>query len=267
MTTPTLSTPEADLAPHGPGRVRTADELKGLTAAAQERFAALEASGAEPVDVARQALTWAAETFGDNLVVACSMAGDTVVPHLAASVHPGVDVLFLQTGYHFAETIGTRDALAATIDANVIDVLPRLTVAEQDAKYGAKLFSRDPSQCCAMRKVEPINRELASYEAWVTGLRREDSPLRADTPIVEWDDVHEMVKLNPVAGWSFDVLSDYAQAGGVPINLLLADGYPSIGCEPCTRRVEPGEDPRAGRWAGLAKTECGLHVAPTSKDA
>ncbi|WP_232549904.1 phosphoadenylyl-sulfate reductase [Propioniciclava soli] len=241
-------------APHGPGRVRSAAELEALAREASERFADATAD---------EVLAWAAETFGRNLAVACSMAGDTVVPHLVSRHAPGVDVLFLQTGYHFAETIGTRDAVADGLDVNLVDVMPAITVPEQDAEFGARLYERDATRCCAIRKVEPINRELASYEAWVTGLRREDSPLRADTPLVEWDDAHQMVKLNPIAAWTFDELLDYAGRHQVPVNLLLTDGYPSIGCEPCTRPVAPGEDPRAGRWAGLAKTECGLHVTDT----
>lgn len=240
-------------APHGPGRTRSADELRALALEAQARFADASAH-----DVAR----WAAETFGDALVVACSMAADTVVPHLVAQHAPGVDVLFLQTGYHFAETIGTRDALEHSVDVRIVDALPRLTVAQQDAEFGPRLHDRDPLQCCAMRKVEPINRELASYEAWVTGLRREDSPLRATTPLVEWDEAHQMVKLNPIAAWTGDEVLDYAARHGVPVNFLLDEGYPSIGCEPCTKPVAPGEDPRSGRWAGSTKTECGLHVVP-----
>lgn len=248
-------------APHGPGRVRTAAELEALVHEASARFAELEATSA--TRGADEVLAWAADTFGAHLAVACSMAGDTVVPHLVSRHAPGVDVLFLQTGYHFAETIGTADALADTLDVRLVEVMPALTVAEQDAAYGAKLHDRNPTQCCAIRKVEPINRELASYEAWVTGLRREDSPLRADTPLVEWDEPHQMVKINPIAAWTFDDVLDYAGTHQVPINLLLTEGYPSIGCEPCTRPVAPGEDPRAGRWAGLAKTECGLHVTDT----
>ncbi len=246
------------LAPHGPGRVRTREELKALAEDAAVRLADASAD---------EIAAWAAETFGARLAVACSMAGDTVVPHLVSQHAPGVDVLFLQTGYHFAETIGTRDALAATASVNVIDVLPRQTVAEQDAEYGARLYERDPKLCCALRKVEPIGRELESYEAWVTGLRREDAPTRAHIGVVEWDEAHGLVKINPLAAWTFDDVLDYAGAHQVPVNLLLTDGYPSIGCAPCTRRVEPGEDPRAGRWAGLAKTECGLHVTSDSKDA
>ncbi|MBK7821858.1 MAG: sulfate adenylyltransferase subunit CysD [Tessaracoccus sp.] len=241
-------------APHGPGRRRSAAELEAIAREAAVRFADATAD---------EVLAWAATTFGDSLAVACSMAGDTVVPHLVAQHSPGVDVLFLQTGYHFPETIGTRDALPLSADVTIVDVLPVQSVAEQDATFGAKLHDRDPSQCCALRKMEPINRELASYEAWVTGLRREDSPLRADTPLVEWDSAHQMVKLNPIAAWGFDEVLNYAGAHGVPVNLLLTQGYPSIGCAPCTRPVAPGEDPRAGRWAGLAKSECGLHVTDT----
>ncbi len=239
------------LATHGPGRSRTTDELRELA----------ERAGNELADAtAEEVVAWAAQTFGSNLAVACSMAGDTVLPHLVAAVAPGVDVLFLETGYHFAETIGTRDALASVIDAHIIDVLATQTVAEQDAEYGEKLHDRNPTLCCQLRKVDPINAELAGYEAWVTGIRSEDNALRANARVVEWDSAHQMVKVNPLAAWTFDEVLDYAGTHQVPVNLLLTDGYPSIGCAPCTRRVEPGEDPRAGRWAGLAKTECGLHL-------
>ncbi len=244
---------------HGPGRRRSAEELRAL---AEDASARLREASADEV------AAWAADTFGDSLAVACSMAGDTVVPHLVSRFAPGVDVLFLDTGYHFAETYGTRDALAASADVTIVDVRPVQSVAEQDAQYGERLYARDPGQCCNLRKVIPINAELAGYEAWVTGVRREDNALRANTALVEWDEAHQMVKINPLAAWSFDELLDYASTHQVPVNLLLTDGYPSIGCEPCTRRVEPGEDPRAGRWAGLAKTECGLHpAAPTAQPA
>jgi len=205
-------------------------------------------------------LTWAGETFGKQLAVACSMAADTVVTDLASRVVPGVDVLFLDTGYHFAETLGTRAGLEDALDIHIVDVTPELTVAEQDEKYGPKLHDRDPGLCCQMRKVEPLNAALEGYEAWVTGVRREDNALRANTPLVDWDANHRMVKINPIAAWTFDNVLDYANEHDVIINPLLADGYPSIGCEPCTQRVAPGEDPRSGRWAGLGKTECGIHL-------
>ena len=238
------------LVSHGPGRTRSTAELRALA-----EQAAVDLADASADDVA----AWAARTFPGSLAVACSMAGDTVLPHLVARHAPGVDVLFLETGYHFPETLGTRDALASVIDARIIDVLPERTVAEQDAEHGPRLHDRNPTLCCQLRKVDPINAELAGYEAWVTGIRREDNVLRSHAGLVEWDAVHAMVKVNPLAAWTFDDLLDYAGSHQVPINLLLSEGYPSIGCAPCTRRVEPGEDPRAGRWAGLAKTECGLH--------
>lgn len=233
---------------------RSEDELRALAA----EGAALFADGGS--EAAADVLAWAARTFGESLAVACSMAGDTVVADLAAAALPGVDVLFLDTGYHFAETLGTRAALEAVRDLHVVDVRPDQTVAEQDAAHGKDLFARDPGQCCHLRKVIPLDRELAGYEAWVTGLRREDNVLRRDAQLVEWDERHGMVKINPIAAWSFDELLDHAESHQVPVNPLLADGYPSIGCKPCTRRVEAGEDPRAGRWAGLGKTECGIHL-------
>lgn len=230
---------------------RTPAELEALASEASERFA--DATAAE-------VLAWAGETFGDKLAVACSMAGDTVVAHLAGEAAPGVDVLFLETGYHFPETHATRDALKERLPITLVEVLPKQTVAEQDAEYGAKLHDRDPARCCALRKVEPLNETLAGYQAWVTGVRREDNALRANAQLVEWDATHGMVKINPIAAWTFDDVIAYAEDNLVPVNPLLADGYPSIGCAPCTRRVAPGEDPRAGRWAGLAKTECGIHL-------
>ncbi len=184
---------------------------------------------------------------------------DAVLPAVVANHAPGVDVLFLDTGYHFAETYGTRAQVAHELDVTIVDVLPKLTVAGQDAEYGPRLYERDPAACCRMRKVEPLKAALDGYEAWVTGIRRDEGPTRADTPLVTFDEQFGLVKLNPLAAWTFDDVVDYATEHRVPVNLLLSDGYPSIGCEPCTQRVAPGDDPRAGRWAGFAKTECGLH--------
>ncbi|HZO68266.1 MAG TPA: phosphoadenylyl-sulfate reductase [Kribbellaceae bacterium] len=225
-------------------------DLKTLAEQANENLA--DAS-------AYEILQWARETFGDELVVTASMA-DGALPHLAAQAAPGVDVVFLDTGYHFVETIGTRDAVGATLDINLVNVTPEQTVAEQDATYGKDLFARDPDKCCALRKVAPLNKALSGYTAWVTGVRREESPTRSNTPVVEYDAKRNMVKLNPIAPWTQDDLDTFIADNGVLVNPLVYDGYPSIGCEPCTRRVAPGEDPRSGRWAGRAKTECGLHV-------
>ncbi|WP_129336885.1 phosphoadenylyl-sulfate reductase [Cellulomonas endophytica] len=237
--------------------------LRALAARAQARFAAAEAAAPDTyearVALAGDALRWAHETFGDDLVVASSM-GDEVLVHLASQVAAGVEVLFLDTGYHFAETIGTRDAVEATLPVRVRTVLPLLSVAEQDERYGARLHDRDPDACCAMRKVEPLQRGLAPYRAWVTGMRREDAPTRTDIPLVGWDARRSKVKLNPVAAWTSADVDRFAAENGVLMNLLREVGYASIGCEPCTRPVAPGEDARSGRWSGTGKVECGLHT-------
>ena len=187
---------------------------------------------------------------------------DTVLAHLASQVLPGVDVVFLDTGYHFAETIGMRDAVAAALPVTVRTVLPLRTVAEQDAEFGPRLHERDPDACCAMRKVEPLNRALAPYRAWASGLRRADSAGRAGTRVVEWDAKHGMVKLNPIAAWTDADVEAYIAEHGLLVNPLLSDGYGSIGCAPCTRRLLPGEHARAGRWAG---TRAGPSAACTSE--
>ncbi|WP_024287065.1 phosphoadenylyl-sulfate reductase [Cellulomonas sp. KRMCY2] len=228
---------------------RTPAELRAVVAGAAPALS--EASAPEVA-------AWAAREFGDLLAVACSMA-DAVLPHLVAQAAPGVDVLFLETGYHFPQTLETRRLVAERLPVRVVDVLPRLTVAEQDAEHGTDLFARDPAACCRMRKMEPLAEQLAGYEAWVTGVRREEAPTRATTPVVGWDEAHGLVKINPLAAWTFDELLAYAWQNDVPLNPLLTDGYPSIGCLPCTARVAPGDDPRSGRWSGLAKTECGIH--------
>ncbi|MEN8652634.1 phosphoadenylyl-sulfate reductase [Streptomyces sp. 21So2-11] len=203
-------------------------------------------------------LKWAAETFGDRFCVTSSME-DAVVAHLASRARPGVDVVFLDTGYHFPETIGTRDAVEAVMDVNVITLLPWQSVDEQDAEYGPKLHDRDPDLCCALRKVAPLEDGLKGYRAWATGLRRDESPTRANTPVVSWDEKRQKVKIAPIARWTQNDVDAYVAEHGILTNPLLMDGYASVGCAPCTRRVEAGEDARAGRWAGRNKTECGLH--------
>jgi phosphoadenosine phosphosulfate reductase len=211
------------------------------------------------VGTARRSLRWAAKVFGEELTVASSM-GDVVLVHLVAETIPGTDVFFLDTGYHFAETLGTRDAYAANVGIRLRTVLPLLTVAQQDAQYGPRLHDRDPDLCCALRKVEPLERALADRPAWVSGLRRVDAPTRTDIPVVGWDERRGMVKVNPLASWSDADVERFIADEGVLENPLRQMGYPSIGCAPCTRAVSDGEDPRAGRWAGTGKTECGLHT-------
>jgi phosphoadenosine phosphosulfate reductase len=211
------------------------------------------------VEAARRALRWAAQAFGEELTVASSM-GDVVLVHLVAETVPGTDVFFLDTGYHFAETLGTRDAYAANDGIRLRTVLPLLTVAEQDAQYGPRLHERDPDRCCAMRKVEPLERALQGRPAWVTGLRRVDAPTRTEIPVVGWDERRGMVKVNPLAAWTDSDVERFTAEQGVLENPLRQLGYASIGCAPCTRPVAEGEDPRSGRWAGRGKTECGLHT-------
>jgi phosphoadenosine phosphosulfate reductase len=219
-----------------------------------------ERAGDELEDAsALEILEWARQQFGTEWCVTSSMA-DAVLPHLASRAMPGVDVVFLDTGYHFAETIGMRDAVSAVLPVNVRTMLPLRTVAQQDAEFGPKLHDRDPGACCAMRKVEPLERALAPYRAWASGVRRADSPTRAGARVVEWDAKRNMVKLNPIATWTDEQVDAYIAENGILVNPLLSDGYGSIGCGPCTRRLLPGEDARAGRWAGLDKTECGLHT-------
>ncbi|MBE3001104.1 phosphoadenylyl-sulfate reductase [Nocardiopsis sp. HNM0947] len=208
---------------------------------------------------AQEIIVWAAETFGEGLCMTSSMA-DALMVDLASRQVPGIDVIFLDTGYHFAETIGTRDAVDSIYDINLVTVEPRRTVPEQDAALGPRLFGRNPEICCHLRKVEPLQRALEPYSAWLTGLRREDSVTRRETPVVQWDPKRKMTKVNPIARWTQDDVDTYMADHGVLVNPLQDDGFPSIGCEPCTRRVEPGEDPRSGRWAGTGKTECGIHV-------
>jgi phosphoadenosine phosphosulfate reductase len=223
--------------------------------AALARRAGEDLEGAHPLDVLR----WAAAEFGDRLCVTSSMA-DAVLAHLASRALPGVTVLFLDTGYHFAETLGTRDAVAATLPVTVRTVRPRRTVDEQDAEHGPRLYERDPDRCCALRKVEPLAAALAPYHAWASGIRRDETEHRRHVRVVDWDARRGLVKVNPLACWRQEDVDAYVARHGVLVNPLVELGYRSIGCAPCTRPVSAGEDARAGRWAGHAKTECGIHT-------
>jgi phosphoadenosine phosphosulfate reductase len=217
-------------------------DLRGTALAAGR-----DLEGAPALDV----LAWAVETFGTRFAIASSMETG-VLAHLASRVAPQVDVLFLDTGYHFAETIGTRDAIASVYDVNVVTITNDLP--------DDRLYERDVTACCQARKVDPLDAALAPYLAWASGVRRDESPARSLTPVVGWDAKRGKVKVNPLATWTQDDVDAYVAQHGVLVNPLLTDGYPSIGCAPCTKRVAPGDDPRSGRWAGTGKTECGLHV-------
>jgi phosphoadenosine phosphosulfate reductase len=214
----------------------------------------LEGAGAEDL------LRWTDENFGGDYVVASNMQ-DAVLVDLAAKVRPGVDILFLDTGYHFVETIGTRDAVEAVYDVNIVNVTAENSVARQDQLFGKDLFAREPNECCRMRKVEPLGKALQNYSAWVTGIRRVEAPTRANAPLVSWDRAFNLVKINPIAAWTDEDMQAYIDANDVLVNPLVFEGYPSIGCAPCTAKPVEGADPRSGRWAGTAKTECGLHAS------
>jgi phosphoadenosine phosphosulfate reductase len=240
---------------------RTENELRELAARG-----AAELEGASATDLLR----WTEENFGGvngprgwatcNYVVASNMQ-DAVLVDLAAKVRPGVPVIFLDTGYHFVETIGTRDAVESVYDIRVLNVTPEHTVAEQDELLGKDLFARDPGECCRARKVAPLGKALRGYSAWVTGLRRVEAPTRANAALVSFDEAFKLVKVNPLATWSDEDMQDYIDKHDVLVNPLVYEGYPSIGCAPCTAKPADGADPRSGRWQGLAKTECGLHAS------
>ena len=247
MTAATTRTAHANRGTHTEGR--SPEELRELVS---HWGAELELAPAEDI------IEWAYATFGERFCITSSM-GDAVLSHLAASVVSGIDVVFLDTGYHFAETIGTRDAVEATLDVNLVTVSPEQTVAEQDAAHGKDLFRTDPDLCCRLRKVQPLTAALESYDAWATGLRRAETHNRVIAPVIGWDAKKGKVKVSPLARWSDEQVERYVAENGVLVNPLAYDGYPSIGCWPCTRRVAPGDDPRSGRWAGTSKTECGIH--------
>jgi phosphoadenosine phosphosulfate reductase len=244
-----------------PTRPTQADQTAPTGAREVARYQTLAEQAAKDLASApaHDVIAWAVETFAERVCITSSMT-DAVIIHLAAAVKPGIDVIFLDTGYHFPETIGTRDAVAATYPINLINVTPSRTVAEQDAELGPRLYGRNPDLCCYLRKVVPLERGLDPYDAWITGVRREETDARSDTRVVEWDAKRAMVKVNPIASWTQEQVDDYIAGNRVLVNPLVDDGYPSIGCATCTLPVKPGADPRSGRWAGTGKTECGLHA-------
>lgn len=236
--------------------------MSSRTIRSEQELRALATRGADELDgaSAQELLAWTDEHFAGDYLVASNMQ-DAVLIDLAATVRPGVPVLFLDTGYHFAETIGTRDAVAAVYDITVVNVTPEQTVAEQDSAHGRDLFARNPGECCRLRKVVPLGRALSQYSAWVTGIRRVEAPTRANAALVGFDEAFKLVKVNPLAAWTDDEMAAYIEANGILVNPLVDEGYPSIGCAPCTAKPVDGADARSGRWQGLSKTECGLHAS------
>jgi len=209
----------------------------------------------------QELLALAVERFGPKVALACSFgAEDVVLVDMLVKINPEVPIFYLDTDKHFRETYETRDRLSARYGISFVQVKPELTLEEQAARYGERLWERDPNLCCNLRKVAPLAGFLREFDAWITGIRREQAPTRANARKVEWDAKFGVVKFNPLADWTFKDVWRYIHENNVPYNPLHDRGYPSIGCECCTRPVKPGEDFRAGRWAGFNKTECGLHT-------
>jgi len=204
-------------------------------------------------------IAWAIETF-PNITFACSFgAEDVVLVDMIQKVSPSTDIFYLDTDFHFKETYETRDRMAEKYNLKFVEVKSKLTPEQQAAEHGEELWKSDPTSCCNLRKVEPLTRILSQYEAWITGIRRDQAPTRANAKKVEYDTKFGLVKFNPLAAWTSEDVWAYIKANDIIYNPLHDQNFPSIGCEHCTKPVMPGEDPRAGRWAGNDKTECGLH--------
>jgi phosphoadenylyl-sulfate reductase (thioredoxin) len=219
--------------------------------------AAAELEGQTPLAI----LEWAAAHAGRLTFATGFGAEGCVLVDLIARHGLAIDLFTLDTGLLFAETYELWRQLEARYGVTIRGVTPARTVDEQAAALGPELWRREPDRCCEQRKVEPLRRELARFDAWITAIRRDQTPERATARIVERDDRFGLVKINPLAAWSHDDVWAHLYAHDVPFNPLHERGYPSIGCEPCTSAIVPGEALRAGRWRGSAKRECGLHVS------
>jgi len=206
-----------------------------------------------------EVITWAVKAF-PNITFACSFgAEDVVLVDMLQRISPSTDIFYLDTDFHFQETYETRDRITERYSLNFVRVTPQLTPEEQSETYGDELWLSNPNQCCNLRKVEPLTGILSKYDAWITGIRRDQAPTRANTRKVEYDSKFGLIKFNPLAAWTSEDVWNYIRTNDIIYNPLHDQGYPSIGCSYCTRAVQAGEDPRAGRWSGSAKIECGLH--------
>ena len=220
---------------------------------------------AHPAEIVR----WALERSGlDRIAVASAFQAEgTVVMHLATQIRPDIPILFLETGFQFAETLAFKERLTEQLGLNVVDLVGARTVAQQEAEEGPHLYERIPERCCEMNKVRPMFEALRGLDAWMTAFRRDSSPTRASAPFVEQYELEPgrmIVKINPMAAWSRRRTWEYLRANDLPHNPLYDLGYASIGCAPCTRMQFAGEPERAGRWAGKARWECGIHPGETA---
>lgn len=230
------------------------DEQVALPEALAALSPILEASG--PDDT----LAWAVRQFPDGLVLASSFGAEDMVLIDLMSRHTVPVVFYLDTGLLFPETYTLIHQVEERYGFQCVHVTPDLSLNAQGQRYGAALWAHHPDQCCHIRKVKPLEQYLADKRAWITGIRRDQTPHRRNAPVLGFDDRHGLVKINPLAAWTTKDVFRYLMKNGVPYNPLHDQGYPSIGCVPCTRQVHPGEDERAGRWAGQEKVECGLHL-------
>lgn len=224
--------------------------------------ASRQLEGARPQEILR----WAVETFYPRLTMATAFGPEgCAIIHMLAEIEPRVRIFNLDTGYQFAETLELRDRIAERYGIEVEMVRPDTTVAEYEALHQGPLYVVNSNQCCHDRKIVPLRRAVAGYDAWISSIRADQSSHRGQASVVGWDAKFDLVKVNPLLGWTHRDVWAFVVANQVPYNPLHDQGYPSIGCFPCTRPVVPGGDERAGRWAGQAKTECGLHSLDSSQ--
>jgi phosphoadenosine phosphosulfate reductase len=206
-------------------------------------------------------LRWAVATFHPRLTMGTAFGAEgCCLIHMIAEIEPQVRIFNLETGYQFPETLELRQRIKERYGIEVEFIYPELTVAEYEAEHGGPLYVSYADQCCHDRKIIPVLRAIAGYEAWISAIRRDQTDDRARADVVQWDTKFNLVKLNPLLDWTRKDVWNFIHKHSVPYNPLHDRGYPSIGCWPCTRRVVDGEDERAGRWAGKVKKECGLHV-------
>ncbi len=218
---------------------------------------------AEHLDGARpqEILEWAVETYGEGLALSASFGGPEgmALIDMISKITDEVTILTIDTGFLFKETHEFREEVMRRYRLPLEVLRPELSVEEQVERYGERMRTCSPDLCCQVRKIEPLERALKGYEAWMTGIRREQTPQRASTRVVAWEGRYATAKIAPLAGWGAEQVWGYVEENEVPVNPLLKRGYKSIGCEPQTRPVSPEEEARAGRWSGTEKTECGLH--------
>jgi len=212
-----------------------------------------------------QVLSWAFATFGENIALATGMGVEGMaLLDIAFRINSDVKVFTGDTEFLFPETYDLIDRVEQRYGIKIEKLYSELTPEEQEKEFGPRLWARDPDQCCAIRKVEPLRRKLSTLDAWITAIRRTQTAERAGVRKIDWDAKFDLVKISPLADWTRAKVWSYVVKNDVPYNELHDRNYPSIGCMHCTRAVKPGEDPRAGRWSGLGKTECGLHTPATA---